>query len=88
MARTRRLILVVVLLTGALVVLVLASLAVGSRLVPVGTVLEAVTRFDPGSNEASNCSFNGAGPKSLILLTIILTASENFSPSDAEIQSW
>ena len=65
MARTRRLILVVVLLTGALVVLVLASLAVGSRLVPVGTVLEAVTRFDPGSNDQLVIRFSRL-PRTLI----------------------
>ena len=65
MARTRRLILVVALLTGALVVLVLASLAVGSRLVPVGTVLEAVTRFDPGSNDQLVIRFSRL-PRTLI----------------------
>ena len=65
MARTRRLILVIVLLTGALVVLVLASLAVGSRLVPVGTVLEAVTRFDPGSNDQLVIRFSRL-PRTLI----------------------
>lgn len=51
MARTRRLVLVVALLMAALVVLLVASLAIGSRLIPTGTVMDALTNFDPGSDD-------------------------------------
>ena len=57
-----------------------------NHIVPILT-LSAIF-IPPIYSSASNCCFNGAGPNSLILLTIILTDSENFSPSDAEIQSW
>ena len=51
MARTRRLVLVVALLMAALVVLLVASLAIGSRLIPTGTVMDALTTFDPSSDD-------------------------------------
>ena len=51
MARTRRLVLVVALLMAALVVLMVASLAIGSRLIPTGTVMDALTNFDPSSDD-------------------------------------
>ena len=51
MARTRRLVLVVALLMAALVVLLVAGLAIGSRLIPTGTVMDALTNFDPGSDD-------------------------------------
>ena len=55
----------VVLLTAGLVVLMAASLVVGSRLVPVSTVLDAVTRFDAGSDDQLVIHFSRL-PRTLI----------------------
>ena len=65
MARTRRLVLVVALLMAALVVLLVASLAIGSRLIPTGTVMDAVTNFDPGSDDQLVIRFSRL-PRTLI----------------------
>ena len=65
MARTRRLVLVVALLMAALVVLLVASLAIGSRLIPTGTVLDALTNFDPGSDDQLVIRFSRL-PRTLI----------------------
>ena len=65
MARTRRLVLVVSLLMAALVVLVVASLAIGSRLIPTGTVMDALTNFDPGSDDQLVIRFSRL-PRTLI----------------------
>ena len=65
MARTRRLVLVVALLMAALVVLLVASLAIGSRLIPTGTVMDALTNFDPGSDDQLVIRFSRL-PRTLI----------------------
>ena len=65
MARTRRLILVVALLMAALVVLLVAGLAIGSRLIPTGTVMDALTNFDPGSDDQLVIRFSRL-PRTLI----------------------
>jgi len=65
MARTRRLVLVVALLMAALVVLMVASLAIGSRLIPTGTVMDALTNFDPGSDDQLVIRFSRL-PRTLI----------------------
>ena len=65
MARTRRLVLVVALLMAALVVLLVAGLAIGSRLIPTGTVMDALTNFDPGSDDQLVIRFSRL-PRTLI----------------------
>ncbi len=65
MVRTRRLVLVVALLMAALVVLLVASLAIGSRLIPTGTVMDALTNFDPGSDDQLVIRFSRL-PRTLI----------------------
>ena len=65
MDRTRRLVLVVALLMAALVVLLVASLAIGSRLIPTGTVMDALTNFDPGSDDQLVIRFSRL-PRTLI----------------------
>ena len=65
MARTRRLVLVVALLMAALVVLLVASLAIGSRLIPTGTVMDALTNVDPGSDDQLVIRFSRL-PRTLI----------------------
>ena len=65
MARTRRLVLVVALLMAALVVLLVAGLAIGSRLIPIGTVMDALTNFDPGSDDQLVIRFSRL-PRTLI----------------------
>ena len=65
MARTRRLVLVVALRMAALVVLLVASLAIGSRLIPTGTVMDALTNFDPGSDDQLVIRFSRL-PRTLI----------------------
>ena len=65
MVRTRRLVLVVALLMAALVVLLVAGLAIGSRLIPTGTVMDALTNFDPGSDDQLVIRFSRL-PRTLI----------------------
>ena len=50
---------------AALVVLLVASLAIGSRLIPTGTVMDALTNFDPGSDDQLVIRFSRL-PRTLI----------------------
>ena len=50
---------------AALVVLLVAGLAIGSRLIPTGTVMDALTNFDPGSDDQLVIRFSRL-PRTLI----------------------